>query len=276
VHRDDLRLTLACGAGAGLAGIYGVPIGGALFAIEVLLGRFSFKAALYALTSSAIAAEIAALVLGHRHQYELASFTVGASLIGWSLICGPLFGIAAYLFGRLTAASALHTPRGWKRVPWCILVFVGIGAAACLFPALPGNGRGPTQLAFDGELGLRLAAALLLLKVAAIAASLRAGTAGGLLTPGLTIGALMALPLSAVWSLFLPGLPPGACAIVGAAAFLASSMAMPLTAVALAMEFTKAEPDTLLPLALAVAGSCAARHLCGTISCCQRKRSKAR
>ena len=35
------RLLVACGAGAGMAAVYNVPLGGALFAVEVLLGTLS-------------------------------------------------------------------------------------------------------------------------------------------------------------------------------------------------------------------------------------------
>ncbi len=33
---EQRRLLVACGAGAGMAAAYGVPLGGALFALEVL------------------------------------------------------------------------------------------------------------------------------------------------------------------------------------------------------------------------------------------------
>jgi H+/Cl- antiporter ClcA len=35
------RIMIACGAGAGLAAVYNVPLGGTLFTLEVLLGTFS-------------------------------------------------------------------------------------------------------------------------------------------------------------------------------------------------------------------------------------------
>jgi hypothetical protein len=42
-------------------------------------------------------------------------------------------------------------------VPWCLAVFFGLGLLAMLFPQLPGNGKGPSQLGFDGDLGIKLA-----------------------------------------------------------------------------------------------------------------------
>jgi len=53
---------------------------------------------------------------------------------------------------------------------------------------------------------------------------------------------------------------PGAFAIVGACAFLASSMRLPLTAILLVMEFTRVSHDFLLPMLLASAGSLTVFH----------------
>jgi H+/Cl- antiporter ClcA len=58
-----------------------------------------------------------------------------------------------------------------------------------------------------------------------------------------------------VWNMIWPGTLSGAFAIVGAAAFLAASMQMPLTAVVLILEFTRVSHDFLIPILFAVAGS---------------------
>ena len=53
------RLLVACGAGAGMAAVYNVPLGGALFAVEVLLGTLSLPVVLPAVAMSAIATAVA-------------------------------------------------------------------------------------------------------------------------------------------------------------------------------------------------------------------------
>ena len=50
--------------------------------------------------------------------------------------------------------------------------------------------------------------------------------------------------------------------LIGSAAFLASSMKMPLTAIDLIFEFTRVGHDFLIPISLAVTGSVSAFHLC--------------
>ena len=147
-------------------------------------------------------------------------------------------------------------------MPWCLAVFFGVGLLAMLFPQLPGNGKGPSQLGFDGDLGVTLALSLLALKALGVTASIRAGAAGGVLTPSLTLGALLGTILGYLWNLVFPSVPTAAFAIVGAAAFLASSMNMPLTAIALTVEFTQVGHDFWVPIFLAVAASVASLHAC--------------
>ncbi|MGE8640595.1 MAG: chloride channel protein [Achromobacter sp.] len=257
---DQHRLIVACGAGAGLAAVYNVPLGAALFVLEVLLGTFAWPAATAALAASCIGAVVAWIGLGDEIQYALPAMTVDAGLIAWSVLAGPVFGLAAYGFVRLTSAARRHAARGWRLPVAALINFTIIGCLASALPALLGNGKGAAQLGFSNELAIGMAATLLVLKVAITSGSLRAGASGGLLTPGIAIGALLAVVLGGLWSLAWPGAPLGAYAVVGAAAFLASSMSMPLTAIVLIAEFTRVDQGFLVPIILAVAGSTAAHH----------------
>ena len=60
------RLLVASGAGAGMAAVYNVPLGGALFALEVLLGTLSLPLVLPALATSLVATAVAWVALGSR------------------------------------------------------------------------------------------------------------------------------------------------------------------------------------------------------------------
>ncbi|WP_419689357.1 chloride channel protein [Burkholderia theae] len=252
---DDCRLMVACGAGAGLAAVYNVPLGGAIFVLEVLLGTFELRALIVAVVTSAIAAAVAWIGLGNEHQYTVPAFALSTPLVAWSIVCGPLFGFAAYGFVRLTTRARANAPKDWRLPVFAFVNFAVIGVLAMWLPQLLGNGKGPASLGFDGTLTIGLAAALLVLKVLIEAGSLRAGAEGGLLTPGLANGALFGVVLGGLWSLVWPGASIGGCALVGATAFLAASMQMPITAVVLLLEFTRADHDSLVPMLLAVAGS---------------------
>jgi H+/Cl- antiporter ClcA len=189
-------------------------------------------------------------------------FAINGSLLVWSVLAGPAFGVAAYGFTRLATAMTAKSPRDWHLIPAALVVFIGIGILAIGFPQLLGNGKGPIQLSLADDLSIRLALALLVLRIVATLAALRCGARGGMLTPGMTIGALLATVLGGLWTMMWPGEPLGAFALVGAGAFLAASMKMPLTAIALVLEFTHVPQDVLFPVIFAVSGSCAADRLC--------------
>src|SRR6266853_359440 len=256
------RIMIACGAGAGLAAVYNVPLGGTLFTLEVLLGTFSLPASVLALATCVIATLVAQLGLGNGLQYSVPLLAISPSIIVWSLLVGPVIGAAAYLFVRVTEAARARAPRDWHLAVWCALVFPIIGLLAIPFPQLLGNGKGLAQAGFDSEVGLALAATLLLLRVVVLVASLRAGAEGGLLTPALSIGALLGIILASFWNHVWPTQSLADFAIVGGAAFLASSMKMPLTAIVLTVELTGIGQGFLIPLSLAVAGSVSIFHLC--------------
>lgn len=132
------------------------------------------------------------------------------------------------------------------------MLFAAVGALAIPFPQLLGNGKGPAQLAFNGALGLPLFAALILLKPLATALCLRSGATGGLLTPALATGALLGAATGGLWSSLWPGTPRGACALIGAAAVLATTQRAPLTAIVLVLVFTHTGLTLLVPILIAV------------------------
>jgi H+/Cl- antiporter ClcA len=263
---EDTRIAIACGAGAGLAAVYNVPLGGAVFILEVLLNTTAPRAAAAAIAASIIASTVAWTGLGDVAQYVVPPLEISRPLIASSIVIGPVFGLAAYGFKVVTNIATVRAVHSWKMVPWSIAVFLAIGLIATQFPQLPGNGKGPSQLGFDGDLNGSLAASLLVLKLLAVAASLRVGAAGGVLTPSLTIGALLATALCPVLTLVFPDISYAGFAIVGAAAFLASSMNMPLTAILLTLEFTRVSHDFCVPIFFAVAGSIAMLRACTSLA----------
>jgi len=270
---ETRRILIACGAGAGLAAVYNVPLGGMLFILEVLLGTISLSALIPALTTCVIAALVAWIGLGNETPYTIPPLTISPSLVAWSMVTGPVFGIAAHWFVPLARVARARAPCNWGLILWCMTVFAALALLALPFPALLGNGKGLAQISFDSDLSLMLAAVLLLLRILVTLGCLRAGAEGGLLTPGIAIGALLAIVLGGLWTLAWPDVPLGAFAVVGGAAFLASSMKMPLTSIALMIEFTRVGHDFLIPLSFAVAGSISVSYLC-TLRNDQRARER--
>jgi H+/Cl- antiporter ClcA len=254
---EDTRVLLACGAGAGLAAVYKVPFGGALFALEAVLRTTRLRAATAAIVTSGLAASIAWAATGDEPVYRIAEIHVGPALMLWSIANGPLLGAAAYGFLRLTRMATAAAPTGSTRMVASLVAFVAIGAVAMRYPQILGNGKGPAQLGFGDGLTTSLAAILFALKLAATLVAFRAGARGGVLTPSVALGALMSAVLAAAWSFLCPDLGHAPCAVVGATAFLAAAQQMPVTAIALTFEFTRAGTPVLFPMLLAAGGATA-------------------
>src|SRR6202035_6095518 len=109
---EQRRLLVACGAGAGMAAVYNVPLGGALFALEVLLGTITLPLVLPALATSLIATAMAWIVVPIAPTYFLPTYGVSASLVVWAAIVGPLAGPGAGGGGRVGARGHGNCPSG--------------------------------------------------------------------------------------------------------------------------------------------------------------------
>lgn len=260
----EAQIMVACGAGAGLAAVYNVPLGGAIFTLETLLFTMHWSALIPALATSAVATVVSWAGLGNVPQYQMPDFNLDSSLIIWSILTGPIFGIAAFLFRKITNSARKNAAKRGKLLFLCLLNFMIIGLLSVYFPALLGNGKGPIALGFSANLTLSLSITLLILRVVIVWSSLRAGAQGGLLTPSLANGVLLAILLGSLWDFLWPGPHLGAYAVIGGAAFLAASQKMPFTAIVLTAEFTNISFNFLIPVLFTVVGSISIYSLCET------------
>jgi CIC family chloride channel protein len=247
------RLLVACGAGAGMAAIYNVPLGGALFAVEVLLGTLTLPVVLPAIAVSAIATAVAWIVVPTDPTYQITSFKVTGSQVVWAVLIGPLAGLLAVGWVHTIAAVNRLKPGRWGRVLAPIVVFAALGAVSIAYPQLLGNGKDVVQRVFANHLGVAVIAALLVLKPLVTAACLGTGAPGGLFTPTLTLGVLFGGLLGHGWAAVWPGAPPGSYAVIGGAAVLAASMQGPIAAIVLMLELTHHADALVVPVLLAVA-----------------------
>jgi H+/Cl- antiporter ClcA len=250
------RLLVACGAGAGIAAVYNVPLGGALFALEVLLGTLTLPLVLPALATSTIATAVAWIALPDRPTYIVPPFGLHTSQIVWAIIVGPIAGLAAVAFVHLIArAHAMRPTTTRTRLVAPVLVFGALGLVAIEYPQLLGNGKDLVQLTLVGRLGIGLLAVLLVLKPLATAGCLGSGAAGGLFTPTLAYGVLLGGLLGQLWVHIWPGGLEGSFAVIGGAAVLGAAMQGPLAAVVLMVELTHRVDALMVPILIAVVGA---------------------
>ena len=252
---SERRLLVACGAGAGMGAVYNVPLGGALFGLEVLLGTLSLPLAVPALLASGVATASSWLLLPAGATYHAPSYAPSSGLIAWSLLAGPVTGLASVAYTRLICWADTSKPGGAWAIATPVAAFAAVGALAIADPGILGNGKDVVQLAFLDRLALPGLCALVLLKPVATALCLGSGAPGGLFTPtlmyGSLVGALLGRAANTVW----PGLPVGACALIGAGAILAATTLGPISAIVLLLELVHPAAALLLPVLLAVGGA---------------------
>jgi chloride channel protein, CIC family len=249
---EQRRLLVACGAGAGMGAAYGVPLGGALFALEVMRGRLALRYVLPAIFASVVATAVSWLALPDAPTYIIPAYSSSASCVVWALLVGPIAGVVSVGYVRIISWADRNRPKGWRRFAAPILGLGLLGVVSIWFPQVLGNGKDISQLAFTNQVAPMLLLTLLVLKPAATVLCMRSGAPGGLFTPSLTVGALLGAVLGYAWSWFWPGVPPGLFAILGAGAVLAATTQGPISTVVLMMELTGRYRSFILPLLLVV------------------------
>ena len=249
---EQRRLLVACGAGAGMSAAYGVPLGGALFALEVMRGVLALRYVLPALFASVIAAVVSWSALPNAPTYLIPADPASASSVTWALLAGPVAGVVAVGYVRAITWADRNKPTGWQRLLAPVVLLGLLGVISIPFPQLLGNGRDVSQLTFTDQLPVVLMIMLFVLKPLATAMCVKSGAPGGLFTPSLTVGALLGGILGHAWTWLWPGVPPGMFAVLGAAAVLAATTQGPISTVVLMMELTGRDRSFIVPLLLAV------------------------
>jgi CIC family chloride channel protein len=248
------RLLVACGAASGIAAAYNVPIGGALFGLEVLLGSFALELLGPIVVSCVTATVIARVFLGASPSYVIPGYALlkpTELLVG--LAMAPALGLAAALFIKVlgwTEAQLYRVPR-WLAALLPPAAMAIVGAAAVRFPDLLGNGYDTVEATLLGATPVLLLVALPALKLAATALCAGSGVPGGLFTPSLMYGALLGGALGELAHRVYPGLgaPASAFALVGMAGVLAGTTHASVSAVLIIFELT-GDYGVIVPLML--------------------------
>ena len=248
------RLLVACAGGAGLAAVYNVPLGGAVFTAEVMLGSFALPTVLAALACSLIATLTAWLFLPSAATYaDIPNYAFSGSIMVWSVAAGVVIGFLAVVYVRLLGWVSAHRASGVTMLWMMPVAFALVGVAGFKYPQLFGNGKDMAHDAFLGIGGLVLLLALFALKPLVTALCLGSGASGGVFTPFLSIGATLGGFLGVAWNHFWPGSPVGAFALIGAAAMIGAAMQAPLVGLVLVVELTHTGLHLMIPMIAATA-----------------------
>jgi len=234
---SELRKRLvACGVSAGFASVFGTPIAGAIYGVEVLaIGRVRHDFLLPAIIGGVTAYEVS-LFLGvpypDYHLDLLAHFSewLFVKTIAIGIVCGlaarvyvDAFHICRRLFKRLRERFSLWPPL----VPLCggcvlslLIVWIPVDYLGLSIPLMESalNGDAMPYLGF-------------LWKALLVAITLGSGFYGGVVTPQFVIGAVTGNAFAQ-----LLGISPTLGAAVGLVGVLASASNTPIAAIIMGLE----------------------------------------
>jgi len=242
---NDRRILVVAGVAGGIGGMFRAPLGGALFAIEVLYSENEYESE--ALIPSIIASIVA--------------YVVNASFTGWGSIFRsppavfrhPLELVGYLVLGMVLAfvgivyVKVFYGARDLFFLPLPVPAWVkpGIGAfllalLAIAIPQVMGGGYGWLQLTLDHSLPLKLLLLLLPAKILATALTISSGGSGGVFAPSLIIGGITGAVYAELASRVAPALTPSseACVLVGMGGFFAGVANVPIASLILVAEMS--------------------------------------
>ena len=236
LHLDatDQRRLMICGVSAGFAGVFGVPVCGALFGLEVLWVGHLFYQLLFPALVAGITSYAVTSYLGVNYLYHPLSFSPVFSEFFFLkvIVAGVFFGLVALLFIEMNkvvrSALRLITLRSGMfmtcMVGGLLVVLVAYGASP-LYIGLGMDGiNGPLSGQGVHPLGF-------LYKMFTTCVTLSAGGIGGIITPIFFVGAQAGAALSA-WL----QVDSATLAALGLVAVLAGAANTPLAASVMAIE----------------------------------------
>ena len=272
---DETRTIVGCGAASAITTAFNAPLGGVLFAIELILAELRTKSFIPIVVAAVIATTVGRSLTGDVAAFDsIPSYKLGSPVeYPFYIILGLITGFAASIFIKLLSLVEVNIEK-IDIIPVPMRTCLGglfVGIIALSFPHILGNGFDVTSdlISLDSENGelikgdsfdkidiessisglIIFIISIMALKIIATSVSIGSGGSGGIFTPSLFIGAAIGAGMGLVlYDMDIIG-HPGAFALVGMAAFVASTTRATLTAIVLLFEMT-ASYEIILPLML--------------------------
>ena len=236
------RILLSCGVAAAVSASFNAPIAGVLFAHEVILTHYAFRALVPTVIASVVAAVIARVHFGNDVAFMIPDYSITSY---WEFPAFALLGLTCAAVAIIFEIALMATDRvSWRfEMPLWLRTGLGglmVGSIAVFFPQVLGVGYDATNEALQRELPLLLLLSLIVAKTAATAISLACRFAGGIFSPSLYLGAMTGSAFGLIATSVFPevGSSQGLYAILGMGAVAASVLGAPLSTTMIVFELT--------------------------------------
>ncbi|MFB6096842.1 MAG: chloride channel protein [Haloferacaceae archaeon] len=283
VQGKYVRTLIAVGAAGGIAATFNAPLGGIMFALEILLAEYYLQNVIAVVLGAVTATAVARTIIGFTPAPGVREFLVP---IHYQLVRPsvefPLYVVLGLLFA-VVGAAVVKTLYGvehfFDRQDLPLYVKPAIGGALLGVSVLvmaTGFGLAPlraAELLFGvgyhairesilGNFTLWVLLGLAVFKTVGFSLTIGSGSSGGVFSPSLYIGAMVGGAFGVVANVVFPGVAsPGAYALVGMAGVFAAAASAPLTSSLIIFELTGQYTIILPLLIVCVIGSAGTNRL---------------
>lgn len=255
---NKTRTLLGCGAAAGLAAVFNAPIGGVMFAIEVLLGDFSVKTFSPIVIAAVIGTVLSRSFLGNNPTFQVPEYTlVSNTELIFYFALGILAGLSAVMFIKTYYGIEewfRRIEKKWKIPVWAMPAIGGLmsGLICMWLPGLYGFSYEAINKAVHGNESWVNMIGIYIFKPIVVGLSIGSGGSGGMFAPAMKMGAMLGGMFGKAVHILFPALtgPSGAYALVGMGALTAGIMRAPLTVILILFEIT-GQYEIVLPIMFA-------------------------
>lgn len=272
------RITmLAAGAGGGIAATFNTPVGGVLFAVEILLHEVSVRTLVPVAISTATATYLGQLFFGAHTSFVIPSFEQPFFKLANPVVLLSYVGLGALM--GMASAAYIRSIYGFEdffeqRIPksYYIRHIFGMFLSGLIMYLLlittghyyvQGVGYATVQDILTGALAQApLLLLLFFLKLVATSLALGSGASGGIFSPALFMGATLGAAYGILLHWIFPGLDisPPAFAVAGMAGLFGGATGAAIAAIVMIMEMTY-DYSVVIPLTITVALSYGVRTL---------------
>ena len=260
IGRPESAILIASAAGAGLAAMYNAPLGGAVYAIElVMVAGMRQRGALVAVPVCLIATLVSWLHSHGRPAFEVASQGLSSGTVLGLVLLVPVAAALGVGARRLWSWMLARRVRAVRWLPVAIGVAGLItGLVSLWVPAVVGNGRDAMEVALGAHVpedssGAPGAVLVVLLGIVALkpvltGLTLGAGATGGRLAPSLAVGSSAGAALAIALQAGGVEASISVLAMAGAGAVLATTQKAPVFGIVFTWELARAGTWTLTAL----------------------------